>query len=85
MTKRLLTIFVFLGLSGLGVNAQTDLPNECEACLPKLLEPDLLRDQDIKNFLNSSNWGQDNKTNTYWKVYSDRANNVTYISSWPFL
>ena len=67
-------------LSIVGASAQTDLPGACTAALPKLLEPDLLRDQDIQNFLGSSNWGQDNKTNTYWKVYSDRANNVTYTS-----
>ena len=77
--KRLLT-FVVLMLSIVGASAQTDLPGACTAALPKLLEPDLLRDQDIQNFLGSSNWGQDNKTNTYWKVYSDRANNVTYTS-----
>ena len=77
--KRLLT-FAVLMLSFVGAFAQTDLPGACTAALPKLLEPDLLRDQDIQNFLSSSNWGQDNKTNTYWKVYSDRANNVTYTS-----
>lgn len=77
--KRLLTIVVLV-LSFVGVSAQTDLPGSCTAALPKLLEPDLLRDQDIQQFLKSPNWGQDNKTNSYWKVYSDRANNVTYKS-----
>lgn len=60
--------------------AQTELPGACSVALPKLLEADLLKDSDIESFLNSSNWGQDNKTSSYWKVYSDRANNVTYKS-----
>ena len=77
--KRLLTIIVLV-FSYVCVFAQTDLPGSCTAALPKLLEPDLLRDQDIQTFLKSPNWGQDNKTNSYWKVYSDRANNVTYKS-----
>lgn len=77
--KRLLTI-IALVFSYVCVFAQTDLPGSCTAALPKLLEPDLLRDQDIQAFLKSPNWGQDNKTNSYWKVYSDRANNVTYKS-----
>lgn len=77
--KRYLTIIISVIICG-GIYAQTDLPGSCTVALPKLLEPDLLRDTDIRNFLKSPNWGQDNKTNSYWKVYSDRANNVTYKS-----
>ena len=77
--KRFL-IITGLALYFIGANAQTDLPGSCTVALPKALEPDLLRDKDIQDFLNSPNWGQDNKTNSYWKVYSDRANNVTYKS-----
>ena len=78
--KRIL-IVAGLALYIIGAYAQTDLPGACEVALPKLLEPDLLRDNDIQNFLKSPNWGQDNKTTSYWKVYSDRANNVTYKSA----
>lgn len=71
---------VVLWLYFISAFGQTDLPGSCSVALPKLLEPDLLKDNDIQNFLNSPNWGQDNKTTSYWKVYSDRANNVTYKS-----
>jgi len=73
-------IIAGLALCVICAYAQTDLPGKCEAALPKLLEPDLLKDKDIQEFLKSPDWGQSNKTNSYWKVYSDRANNVTYKS-----
>lgn len=73
-------IIALMALPFMSANAQTELPGTCTAALPKLLEPDLLKDQDIQNFLKSPNWGQNNKTSSYWKVYSDRANNVTYKS-----
>ena len=77
--KKILTIIVVL-FSSVGAYAQTDFPGQCTAALPKLLEPDLLKDQDIQEFLKSPNWGQDSKTASYWTVYSDRANNITYKS-----
>lgn len=77
--KKFLLLAVF-ALVFSGASAQTELPGSCTVALPKLLEPDLLKDKDIQEFLKSPNWGQDNKTNSYWKVYSDRANNVTYKS-----
>lgn len=77
--KKILTIIVVL-FSSVGAYAQTDFPGQCTVALPKLLEPDLLKDQDIQEFLKSPNWGQDSQTTSYWTVYSDRANNITYKS-----
>lgn len=77
--KRLLTL-VIIALHFVGIWAQTDLPGFCTVALPKLLEPELLTDKDIQEFQKDTNWGQSNKTQSYWKVYSDRANNVTYKS-----
>ena len=59
-------------------NAQTNLPGQCQVGLPKIINSELIKDKDVKQLIQSSDWGQSDKTDHYWVVYSDRENNVTY-------
>lgn len=58
--------------------ADTTLPGKCLVGLPKILSSELISEQDIKNFQNSGDWGQSNRTDRFWVVWSDRENNTTY-------
>lgn len=72
--------FALLLVNQINVYADPKLPGQCEAALPKVLKVDLLKDADVRSFESSGNWGQSNKSDSYWNVYSDRENNVTYNS-----
>ena len=58
--------------------AQTGLPGQCQAGMPKILNSELIKEKEIKQFLGTSDWGQSQKVDKYWVVYSDRENNITY-------
>ena len=58
--------------------AQTELPGQCQAGMPKILNSELIKEKEIKQFLETSDWGQSQKVDKYWVVYSDRENNITY-------
>jgi hypothetical protein len=58
--------------------AQTNLPGQCQVGLPKIINSELIKEKDVKQLIRSSDWGQSNRADRYWVVYSDRENNVTY-------
>ena len=78
MTKKF-PVFIGLFIYFTGIFAQIELPFQCEVAIPRLLHGGYpLTDKNIQDFLKSTNWGQSDKTNHYWVVYSDREDNVTY-------
>lgn len=66
---------ILLSITG---KAQTGLPGQCQAGMPKILNSELIKEKEIKQFLGTSDWGQSQKVDKYWVVYSDRENNITY-------
>lgn len=64
----------------LSVSADTSLPTNCEAALPKILSTSLIKKSDIDRFMRSSDFGQSDTKSTYWLAYSDRDDNTTYNS-----
>ena len=66
---------ILLSVTG---KAQTGLPGQCQAGMPKILNSELIKEKEIKQFLGTSDWGQSQKVDKYWVVYSDRENNITY-------
>ena len=53
-------------LCALATNAQTSLPGQCQAGMPKILNAELVKEKDIKQFLGTSDWGQSQKVNRLW-------------------
>ena len=58
--------------------AQVNLPEQCVVGLPRIISSELIKVKDVKQLIQSSNWGQTDKLERYWVVYSDRDNNITY-------
>ena len=79
MMKRLL-IAGFITFLACSVCAQVDLPSSCSIGRPKLLDANMLKENDVLALYNSHCWGQDRKTTHYWVAYSDRSHNTTYVS-----
>lgn len=80
-TKRFafLILFLCLGLSTFA--QQPKLPGKCTAFLPRVLLSPVLKESDIRRFMSSANYGQnETSTSRYWNVYSDRDNNPTYVA-----
>lgn len=71
-------LFLFAVLFSIESGAQTTLPGQCQVGLPKIINSELIKKKDIDQLLKSSDWGQSDKTDRYWVVYSDRENNETY-------
>lgn len=79
--KRFVLIFVFLVMGSLMLDAQPTMPDKCQVFYPDiLLSSVVLRDTDAIALENSSDFGQSKapRNKTFWVVYSDRDDNVTY-------
>ena len=58
--------------------AAPQLPGNCTASMPKLLLKPTIKEADVNELVSSNNWGQNQKAEKYWTVYSDRSHNITY-------
>lgn len=77
MKRTWIALTLFLGINA-HILADTNLPGQCEAALPKILNQNLISEADVQKLMSSGDWGQSAKVDRYWTVYSDRENNVTY-------
>jgi hypothetical protein len=68
-----LTTCFFLITTGMA-----QLPSEVKVGKPTVLTSKLLKEKDIESVRSSNNWGQNNKSNSFWIVWSDRDDNTTY-------
>ena len=75
--KKSILIFVIL-IFDCPTFAGTKLPTKCEAGLPSIFLQKLVKESELEALQSRGLWGQDQKTNKYWTVYSDRCNNVTF-------
>ena len=57
--------------------AQT-LPSTVQASQPKVLLANVLKESDVAKINESNGWGQNNASQKYWIVYSDRSSNTLY-------
>ena len=71
-------ILIGLIIATLSCTAQVKLPELCQVGMPRILDSELIKESEIKQFLASPDWGQSQKVDKYWVVYSDRENNITY-------
>ena len=71
-------ILIGLIIATLSCTAQVKLPELCQVGMPRILNSELIKEEEIKQFLASPDWGQSQKVDKYWVVYSDRENNITY-------
>lgn len=75
--KKIILFLVAL-MAILVVQAKPQLPPKVKCFQPALLNKDIIKEKDLKPFLSDGQWGQNNRTDRYWNVYSDRSNNTTY-------
>ena len=79
-------LWAILVLIAFPAKADTTLPSQCTAFRPEVLNTNIIRQSQIDALLKtgkskkSSAWGQTVNTNSYWIVFSDRSDNVTYQS-----
>lgn len=81
--KRLVANIYFILLFASLVIAATPagkLPPKVKVLFPSALRSEILKESEVKRFLASGNWGQDQGVSQYWKVWSDRDENVTHVS-----
>lgn len=78
--KRLSVILLLC--CGIAINAISapQLPGNCTAGLPNLLLKKTIKESEVNALVKSGKWGQTNKAQKYWTVYSDRSHNTTYNS-----
>lgn len=80
--KRITLLFLLFVWASVISSAQTPtLPEQCQAFYPQLLQKNpVLNETDANDFMKNSNYGQHMalRNKTFWVVYSDRADNVTY-------
>jgi hypothetical protein len=58
--------------------AAPQLPGNCTAGLPSLLLKKTIKESEVNSLVSTGEWGQTNKSQKYWTVYSDRSHNTTY-------
>ncbi|MBP3425656.1 MAG: hypothetical protein J6K81_02920 [Rikenellaceae bacterium] len=75
--KKLITLTLLLATT-LSALAVPKLPSKVEVGLPKKLSQIVLKESDALSIAKSSDFGQKDKFERYWIVYSDRDNNTTY-------
>lgn len=77
----LLAVLIFGGISTADAQGVVKLPAKCTAFQPRALQSRILKESDIKRFMSTRTYGQnDVSTERYWNVFSDRENNPTYVS-----
>ncbi len=72
-------ISLFLSIS-LVLKAQTTLPSRVEASMPNALLKSVIKEAELSQVSSATKWGQNNKSDKFWVVYSDREHNTTYDS-----
>lgn len=78
MKKNILFVIIMASFVALSTQAKPQLPAKVEAFQPTLLKNKIIKEEKIDAFLKSGNWGQNDRTDQYWIVYSDRSHNTTY-------
>ena len=87
MMKKILTLLLLFAT--ISLNAAEDVPasvklDKCTAFLPNVLAKRVFTEKEAQSIAQSTDYGQSNAPSTepqYWRVYSDRDNNVTYLTS----
>lgn len=79
MKKIMLTILVGL-MACWSAIAQPQLPGDHNVKVkkPALLKRDIVKLSELKKFVKTGKWGQDNVVEEFWNVWSDRSQNTTY-------
>ena len=77
--KRLSVLLLCCGIV-INAIAAPQLPGNCTAGLPNLLLKKTIKESEVNNLVKAGKWGQTNKSQKYWTVYSDRSHNTTYNS-----
>lgn len=81
--KRFALSFILIFSALAEVFAQTNLPEQCKAFYPEILQTSVvLKESDARKLLKSSSLGQRGsvRDKRFWVVYSDRDNNTTYTA-----
>ncbi|MBR3983569.1 MAG: VWA domain-containing protein [Bacteroidaceae bacterium] len=86
MMKKILTLLLLFAT--ISLNAAEDVPasvklDKCTAFLPNVLAKRVFTEKEAQSIAKSTDYGQSNAPSTepqYWRVYSDRDNNVTYLT-----
>ncbi|MBR4028194.1 MAG: VWA domain-containing protein [Alistipes sp.] len=86
MMKKILTLLLLF--AAISLNAAEDVPasvklDKCTAFLPNILAKRVFTEKEAQSIAQSTDYGQSAATSTepqYWRVYSDRDNNVTYLT-----
>ena len=76
--KRLSIALIFCCIISFDSFAAPQLPGNCTAGLPNLLLKKTIKESEVNALVKSGKWGQANKSQKYWTVYSDRSHNTTY-------
>lgn len=84
--KKILTLLLLF--AAISLNAAEDVPasvklDKCTAFLPNVLSKRVFTEKEAQSIALSTDYGQGTVPSTepqYWKVYSDRDNNVTYLT-----
>ena len=56
-----------------------ELPRQVSVGLPKVLTKKIISEKDVESLSSANDWGQGDKTSKFWVVWSDRADNTTYV------
>lgn len=83
---KLTTLWCFVFMGSTMLTAAPQLPSECKVFLPDVLDKYIYKASELESLINPKNnknaYGQGgNSTFSYWKVYSDRSNNICYENS----
>lgn len=79
----LLILFTAITSNAADVPESVKLGNKCTAFLPNVLSKRVYKEKEAQSIAQSADYGQSAATSTepqYWNVYSDRDENVTYMS-----
>ncbi len=76
--KRISISFILCSFISCFCVAAPQLPGNCTAGLPSLLLKKTIKESEVNALVRSGKWGQTNKSDKYWTVYSDRSHNTTY-------
>lgn len=78
--KRFLLVSTFILIAAASM-AQPKLPSKCKVWRPQELTKNLFSEKTAEQVTSEkSSYGQSVNTKTFWTVYSDRADNVTYMT-----
>ena len=80
MKRFIYTFFIGMCIGGSAIADTPQLPSnrKVKVSKPLALKRDIIKMSDLKNFVRTGKWGQDEVSQSYWNVWSDRSHNTTY-------